>query len=377
MKEKKKNRNPNTRHPPSPQLLLSTLTKALYNLHLHPLHAHPGPTLAACTDLVYWLHFLRGDLHLWLYALHAQHGETVRFGPDRLSFITPAAWKDIYGHRSAARKTAPPAKDPKFYLGSKHGGDDDGAEGDRPSLTGILDDVAHAQVRRIFAHAFSDRGLRAQEPLIRGYVDQLVASLRARAGRGEAFDVVKMYNCTTFDVMGDLTFGEGLGLLERSELNGWVGALFRGIKGAVLGQMSREYPLLGKLVYLLVPAGLKRMMEEHQQYTRERVRRRLEKQGSGLERPDIWGLVLKQEEGKGLTLKEMNAQASLFMIAGTETTATLLSGLTFLLLKNPDKYERLVGEIRGSFVSEDELTIENLRKLQYMHACFEEGFRSK
>ncbi|KAH8789948.1 hypothetical protein F5882DRAFT_377646 [Hyaloscypha sp. PMI_1271] len=35
--------------------------------------------------------------------------------------------------------------------------------------------------------------------------------------------------------------------------------------------------------------------------------------------------------------------------SGTETTATLLSGLTYYLLKNPDQMEKLVTEIWGSF----------------------------
>ncbi|EKG13339.1 Cytochrome P450 [Macrophomina phaseolina MS6] len=355
--------------PTSPQLLLSVTTKAAYNLYLHPLHNHPGPALSACTDLIYWYHFLSGTIHLHLDALHAQYGEVVRFGPDRLSFVHPQAWKDIYGHRTAARKTAPPAKDPKFY-----GATGSAERGRACSLAAILDDAEHGRVRRIFSHAFSDRGLKEQEPLIRGYVDKLVASLRV--SQGASVDMVALYNCTTFDVMGDLTFGESLGLLEASELNSWVSNMFRGIKSAVLGQMSREYPLIGRIIFMLVPASLKKMMVEHQQYSRERVERRLAKQGTELERPDIWGLVLKQEEGRGLTLNEMHAQAGLFMIAGTETTATLLSGLTFLLLKNPDKLSKLAGEVRRSFGSDDQLTIENLRKLKYMYACFEEAFRS-
>ena len=39
-----------------------------------------------------------------------------------------------------------------------------------------------------------------------------------------------MYNCTTFDVMGDLTFGEGLNMLEDGEYSPWVSAIFGGIK---------------------------------------------------------------------------------------------------------------------------------------------------
>ncbi|GME47900.1 Cytochrome P450 [Neofusicoccum parvum] len=367
-------------------LLLTALTTALHNLLLHPLRHHPGSLLAAATPIPYWRAYLRGDIHTWVAAQHRQHGATVRVAPDRLSYIHPAAWKDIYGHRTGDRRGAPPpGKDPRFY-GTSRAQEDEEEErrrrgaaaeggGSGRNLAVIVDDAEHGRVRRIFAHAFSDRGLKAQEPLIRRYVDQLVANLARVAESGSPCDAVKMYNCTTFDVMGDLTFGESLGLLEASELSEWVSTLYKGIKSGVLGQISREYPLLGGLVVRLVPKELKRKAKDHFKFSEERVDRRLEKRGTAGERPDIWGLVLKQEEGRGLGLKDMHANASLFMIAGTETTATLLSGLTYLLLKNPDKYEKLVKEIRGSFESEDELTIENLQRLEYMHACFQEGLR--
>ena len=92
-------------------------------------------------------------------------------------------------------------------------------------------------------------------------------------------------------------------------------------------------------------------------------------------RPDIWGLVLEKEGDSGLTKREMYANANLFMIGGTETTATLLSGLTYYLLQNPSKLKQLTDEIRGAFESEDSITIERLQRLNYLHACIEEGLR--
>jgi cytochrome P450 len=63
------------------------------------------------------------------------------------------------------------------------------------------------------------------------------------------------------------------------------------------------------------------------------------------------------------------------MIAGTETTATLLSGLTYHLLQNPDRMGRLVNEIRSHFQDEEDITIEKLQALPYLNACIEEGLR--
>lgn len=64
------------------------------------------------------------------------------------------------------------------------------------------------------------------------------------------------------------------------------------------------------------------------------------------------------------------------MIAGTETTATALSALTYLLLKHPDKLERLIKEIR-SVNDACELKGDLVRQMTYFNACLEEALRSK
>ncbi|RZJ24438.1 MAG: cytochrome P450, partial [Haliea sp.] len=67
--------------------------------------------------------------------------------------------------------------------------------------------------------------------------------------------------------------------------------------------------------------------------------------------------------------------ASLFMIAGTETTATFVSGMTYLLLKNPECMKKLTKEIRGAFENADDMTMEALAALPYFKACINEAFR--
>ena len=79
--------------------------------------------------------------------------------------------------------------------------------------------------------------------------------------------------------------------------------------------------------------------------------------------------------GQGLDRKEMCANSNLFMIAGTETTATFLSGLTYYLLTNSEKLARLIGEIRRAFVTESEITLESLQSLSYPRGCLEEGLQ--
>lgn len=50
-------------------------------------------------------------------------------------------------------------------------------------------DEDHTRWRRMVAPGFSEKGMRAQEPLIMRYVDLLMARLRERSG--ETVDIVK------------------------------------------------------------------------------------------------------------------------------------------------------------------------------------------
>lgn len=55
--------------------------------------------------------------------------------------------------------------------------------------------------------------------------------------------------------------------------------------------------------------------------------------------------------------------------------ATLLSGLTYYLLTNPEQSRRLTDEIRTKFQSSKEMTFENLAECKYLNACLKEGLR--
>ena len=54
----------------------------------------------------------------------------------------------------------------------------------------------------------------------------------------------------------------------------------------------------------------------------------------------------------------------------------MLSGVTYLLLTNPDAYKKVAHEVRTSFKSEDEITLTSVSRLTYMLACLTEAMRS-
>ena len=77
----------------------------------------------------------------------------------------------------------------------------------------------------------------------------------------------------------------------------------------------------------------------------------------------------------GMRIEELRQTCELFVVAGSETTATLLSGVTYLLSKNPESYQKLVDEIRQAFDNEDQIDITNTSGLKYESAVLEEALR--
>lgn len=67
--------------------------------------------------------------------------------------------------------------------------------------------------------------------------------------------------------------------------------------------------------------------------------------------------------------------ANVLIIAGSETTATLLSGAVYLLTTHPDKLAKVANEVRSAFNSEEEITLNSVSRLSYMLACLNEALR--
>ena len=131
------------------------------------------------------------------------------------------------------------------------------------------------------SHAFSDSALQQQEPIMTRYFNLLIQRLHQRIdGPGNGVvDLVRWYNFTTFDVVGDLSFGESFDALERGEYHPWISKIFAAIKfGGRVGRIVRAWPplmLLMRVVMALVPS-IGRAKEQHLAFTREKTVRRLE-----------------------------------------------------------------------------------------------------
>lgn len=90
---------------------------------------------------------------------------------------------------------------------------------------------------------------------------------------------------------------------------------------------------------------------------------------------DFMTHLIQAEDKDQLEFEDLLNNAETLIIAGSETTATLLSGVTYYLLANPNVLTRLVKEVRSSFDSQEEITVAKVNGLNYMLACLDEALR--
>jgi cytochrome P450 len=201
--------------------------------------------------------------------------------------------------------------------------------------------------------------------------------LRRLGEKGEAFNMVNWLNFTTFDIIGDLAFGEPFGCLESGEFHFWVSLIFETVKAGAIEQATRRFATAGSAFqnFLLrcIPGEIRERRKNHLKFSTEKVMRRLENEKT--EHRDFIWYILKQREKFNLNQDEIIVNSALFIVAGSETTANALSGMLARLVYNPDKYEILVKEIRDAFKSEEEIRYEKLSELPYLNAVIEEGLR--
>ncbi|GIZ39371.1 hypothetical protein CKM354_000275700 [Cercospora kikuchii] len=335
--------------------------RVFYSLFLHPLRSYPGPLLWRVSGFPSAYYALQGTLDKKMLQIHRKYGTEVRIAPDELSFSDARAWKDVH-------MTKPEfSKDPKKIQYPPNGA--------HSILTGPRDE--HARFRRLLSYAFSDKGLREQEPRIKRYVDLLMVRLREDADKPASVNVVDLYTMAVFDIVGELAWGESFHGLEERRVHEWIPAILANVKYVSQSVVLRGLGLETFTSYLADPELLKGRKKNYM-LAAGLASKRAEYKGES--RGDFWDRVLIKSEGdkaatEGMTTAEMINNASVLVLAGAETSATTLSGTTYLLLKHPGVMKKAVNEIRTAFKSEEEIDIHSVSRLTYMLAVLDESMR--
>jgi cytochrome P450 len=113
-------------------------------------------------------------------------------------------------------------------------------------------------------------------------------------------------------------------------------------------------------------------------YARSALGKRMAKDSSQCDKDFIsWLLEAKDPQtGLGFELKELWAESSLLIAAGSDTSSTAMSALLFYLARNPACLSKLSAELQSTFKDVEEIKSgAALTSCRYLRACIDEALR--
>lgn len=168
----------------------------------------------------------------------------------------------------------------------------------------------------------------------------------------------------TFDIIGHLAFDEPFDCLKESVYHPWVSSIFSSFRFVHYLRSLQEVFNARALVYRMMPQRILETRKWLIGLVTEKVKRRMTRNPDYV---DFMTHLIQAKEKGQLALPDLVTNANVIVIAGSETTATILSGTTYHLLTHPDVMKKLTKEIRTSFESSDDINIENVSKLSYIY----------
>lgn len=290
--------------------------------------------------------------------VHKKYGEVVRISPNELSFATIESYNDIYGHASKGQQQF--LKAPSYDHGTT------------PHIVGIRDPEEHRKTRKALSPAFSAKSLRDQENIIVEYADMFVGQLKKLGAGPEGIDVTEAIAWVTFDIIGELAFGESFDAVKSGTTHPWVSTIIDNIRDFDIVQILRQLPLGMLLLPFLIPIGkIKQHYELHQELNKEKTLKRIQSNDK-ITREDFFKHIIKNND---FSQSAIEANAEILIIAGSETTATTLTGLMYYLSQNPHCLKRLQDEVRSAFAKKEDITADATTRLPYLNAVINETLR--
>lgn len=368
----------------------------VYRLTFHPLAKYPGAVVSRISSLSIPFQAASGDRHLRQLQEHRQYGRSsadtahsgsqldagpvVRIGPSSLSFASPAALRTIYQSGRAHN----PLRKSDYYKTV------DAPAGAYSTHT-ETNLKKHAFRRRILDFAFSDASMRSAEKFIIQNIDTFCGVLGPggdnKGSWSEARDMSKYCTYFTYDVMGDLIFGKRFDCMTSPE-NRYVPKLITDSSWLlywvshlplqfIVRRMICSHAIMSKIGGEIAKA-------EHAfvAYASSCVKDRVakERETGKNDRRDMMHYILDAkdpETGQPFTDQDLDAESSLLIAAGADTTSSVLAA-AFFYLTLPSTHDVLIHlqrQLRHEFRDIAQITWSAIQTNQYLRAVIEETLR--
>ncbi|KAK2022786.1 cytochrome P450 [Colletotrichum zoysiae] len=339
-------------------LLCVALVTYIYAGITNPLSHIPGPWYTRFSTLPSVYMTLRAHHPLWIHDLHAKYGPVVRFSPHEVDVSDPQAMQHINAAKTGFLKSP-------WYTKLVT---------DTSSVFNETNPDIHRKYRRLLSNPMSETGLKAFLPRIDNKVRFAISCICDENKVRGAADVAKWFMFLSFDVIGDLTFGESFGNLERGEKNQSVTDF---VSLGYVSSLRTTFPFIAFLSrFIPIPVfkdatKIQYRTLNYSQGAIDRHAKLVEESGSDIN-PTVFSKVYNAGQEDTWTSTEIRDNAHVFIVGGSDTTANSMIYLVWAVCKHPEIKAKLLDELDG--LPED-YTYEDLRELKYLNCIVDETLR--
>nr|BAL05177.1 cytochrome P450 [Phanerodontia chrysosporium] len=320
----------------------------------HPLARYPGPWLLKTSKLWIVRRVKRGGQWRYIRELHQRFGDVVRIGPNELSFCDAAMVVPVLGTQGLP-------KGPDWMGHAMHP--------KTPSLIALRDPLEHQRRRRTWNRAFKPAALQEYLPLIQKRTAQLLDAL-SKCEEQDVVDLGRWIRFCKYDFMGDLVFGGGTEMMRDGDQDGLLKLQRAGIAMMVV---YAHMPWLAQFTKHIPRVAAK--LKELRAAARTRAAARYK---AGANRKDLFYHLSNEDGGEKEQPTEdvILSDALLAIIAGSDTTSTILTSAVYCLLTHPDVHKRLVEEVDKFYPpGADWCNTEHHADMHYLNAVLNETLR--
>ena len=127
-------------------------------------------------------------------------------------------------------------------------------------------------MRRLLSRSFSNKALKEQEDLVQKCVDEFVEKIGVRGKSSKrGLDMTEWYEMISFDILGEMAFGESFHCVENEEPHFWPALILEHLFFITLVDNLRRYPLLVTLGKFILPRWTVAVRNKHSGFSKQQV----------------------------------------------------------------------------------------------------------
>ncbi|KAL9620731.1 MAG: hypothetical protein Q9160_004744 [Pyrenula sp. 1 TL-2023] len=339
----------------------------IYRLFLSPLSRIPGPVLAGLTSCyeIYYDVILPGQYVWKIKEMHRRHGPIVRIAPGELHIQDPEYLDEIYAGSSRNREKY------AFQLRTLPL---------RLSMGAAKTHEVHRKRRDALNSFFSRRSVIELEPMIRSKIERLTRVFGRHRDSGTVVNLSSTYYALANDIVVRYSFSRDDDLLDNESK---AATLRKNISDLLLGvKISQHFPWIFSMLNALplfiakniMPPGALDMLAFVKK-TRKEIFRVLKEHGKDANKGRSIFYDLRDNPSLPDTeksTKRLEDEATLLVMAGTESVAVSIATSHFYLMHQPEYMIKVRNELAGVPLNASWTRLETL---PYLTGAVLEGLR--